>query len=193
MAHIAKQTLGFYRDNAAPDWVDVSETIDELLAVYSYKVRSRDIRIEKELDPSAKLFASAGELRQVFSNLFVNAVDAVSQNQGRIRVRVRRARDWRKAGRTGVRVSVGDNGCGISPQHKAKIFEAFFTTKEGVGTGLGLWLSRNLIQTHDGWIRVRSQAQNGRSGTLFSLFWPDQSNAPLSDKPNEKELCAKAH
>jgi signal transduction histidine kinase len=193
VAHIAKQTLGFYRDNTAPNWVDVSQTIDELLAVYSYKVRNRDIRIEKELDPSARLFASAGEFRQVFSNLFVNAVDA-TQSGGRIRIRVRTARDWRNPARLGVRISVADDGCGISPQHRSRIFEAFYTTKEGVGTGLGLWLSRTVMQKHDGRIEVRSQVQPGRSGTVFSVFWPDQhkANAPYTaPELNERKQCAK--
>lgn len=190
VAHIAKQTLGFYRDNAAPNWLNVSETIDELLAVYSYKVRHRDIKIEKELDVAAKLFASGGEFRQVFSNLFVNAVDAVSQSGGRIRVRVRIARDWRSTSRTGVCISVADDGSGISPKHMAKIFEAFYTTKEGVGTGLGLWLSQTVVQKHNGRIRVRSRIQPGQSGTIFSVFWPDQPGADSSE--NERELCAKA-
>jgi len=191
VAHIAKQTLGFYRDNAAPNWVDVSQTIEELLTVYSYRVRNRDIKIEKELDPSARLFASAGEFRQVFSNLFVNAVDAVSQSGGRIRVRVRTARDWRNGRRGGVRLSVADDGCGISPKHRSKIFEPFYTTKEGVGTGLGLWLSQTIVQKHEGRIRVRSQVQPSQSGTVFSVFWPDQSGAHSSEKLNEREQCAK--
>ena len=109
VAHIAKQTLGFYRDHAAPDWVDVSQTIEELLAVYSYRVRNRNIKIETQLAPSARLFVSAGEFRQVFSNLFVNATDAIIQDGGRIWVRVRTARDWRNGGRNGVRISVGQD------------------------------------------------------------------------------------
>ncbi|MGH7489585.1 MAG: PAS domain S-box protein, partial [bacterium] len=132
VAHIAKQTLGFYRDNTAPDWVDVSQTIDELLAVYSYRFRNRDVKIEKELDLSARVFASAGEFRQVFSNLFVNAVDSIYQTGGRIRVRVRTSHDWGDSGRRGVRVSVGDNGCGIAAEHRDHVFEAFYTTKEDV-------------------------------------------------------------
>ncbi|MDP9161172.1 MAG: PAS domain-containing sensor histidine kinase, partial [Acidobacteriota bacterium] len=173
VALIAQQTLGFYRDSALPNWVEVSQTINELLAVYSYKFRNQDLELEKELDESAKVFASAGEFRQVFSNLFINALDSISQRgSGRIRIRVRNSQDWRNSGRTGVRIIIADNGSGISAQHRVKIFEPFFTTKENVGTGLGLWLSSSLVQKYDGRIQVRSRVAPGRSGSVFSVFWP---------------------
>jgi signal transduction histidine kinase len=190
VAHIAKQTLGFYRDNSAPSRMNVSQMVDELLAVYGYKVRNRDITIRKELDPSATLFVPAGEFRQVFSNLFVNAVDA-TQNGGTIRVRVRTVQDWHDTSRNGVRVSVADDGCGISPHLRSKIFEPFYTTKEGFGTGLGLWFSRTLVQKHHGRIRMRSQVKEGQSGTVFSVFWPDPCKAE-SSQLDERRRCAKA-
>ncbi|MDP9159363.1 MAG: PAS domain-containing sensor histidine kinase, partial [Acidobacteriota bacterium] len=131
VALIAQQTLGFYRDRTLPDWVDVSETINELLAVYSYKFRNHDLELKKELDESAKVFASAGEFRQVFSNLFINALDSISQSTGgRIRIRVRSSRDWRNSGRNGVRISIADNGSGISSQHKVKILSLFLRQKK---------------------------------------------------------------
>lgn len=177
VAHVAKQTLGFYRDNSAPTWLDAAKVIEDLLEVYSYRLRNRDIKLEKDFDDSVKIFASGGEFRQVFSNLLINAVDAVPPGAGKIRVRMRATRDWSDSRRSGVRISVADTGCGIEAGQMQKIFEPFYTTKQDIGTGLGLWLSRSVVQKHQGRIRVRSRVQPGRSGTVFSVFWPDQSNA----------------
>lgn len=177
VAHIAKQTLGFYRDNTVPGQLDVSQTIDELLTLYDYRFRNREIKLQKELADSPAILASAGEFRQAFSNLLVNAIDAISHHQGRIRVRVRASRDWADTERRGVRITVADNGCGIGPGEKVRIFEAFYTTKEEIGTGLGLWLTQAVVKKHHGRIRVRSQVQPGKSGTVFSVFWPGESDA----------------
>jgi PAS domain S-box-containing protein len=175
VAHVARQTLGFSRDNSAASPCDASRETDELLEVYSYRLRSREIELTKELKP-VNVFTSAGEFRQVFSNLLINAVDAIPPSGGKIRVRVRPARNWSNGSR-GVRITVADNGSGIEPSQRARIFEAFYTTKPEVGTGLGLWLSRSLVQKNNGYIRVRSRVQPDRSGTVFSVFWPDQSTA----------------
>ena len=147
----------------------------EMIFMFPWAVAFQEVGMTAfwELDESAKVFASAGEFRQVFSNLFINALDSISQRgSGRIRIRVRPSRDWRNSGRTGVRISIADNGSGISSQHKVKIFEPFFTTKENVGTGLGLWLSSSLVQKYDGRIQVRSRVTPGESGSVFSVFWP---------------------
>jgi two-component system CheB/CheR fusion protein len=169
---VARQTLGFYRDSSAPGELNIAETIDELLDVYNYKLRNGDISVKKDVDPFATVFCSSGEFRQVFSNLILNAIDAMEGNPGRIRVKVRCVRDCVHSGRYGIRMSVGDSGCGIGPQPMARIFDSFYTTKEEVGTGLGLWLTRNIIQKYNGRIRVRSSIEPGRSGTVFSVFWP---------------------
>ena len=87
-----------------------------------------------------------------------------------VRVRSHRHRDEPVSG--GVRISVADTGMGIRPEHRDKIFEAFYTTKESTGTGLGLWLSRTLVQKHGGSIRMRSSTSSPQTGTVFSIFWP---------------------
>lgn len=176
VAHITNQTLGFYRDSAGPASLDVTQTIRDLLEVYNYRFRNREITVEKDLDAPAKIVTSAGELRQVFSNLFINSVDATPTG-GRIRVRVRPARHWNGSRRRGVRITVADTGCGIDPAHRAKIFDAFYTTKQEVGTGLGLWLSHSLVQKRGGQIQVRSRVEPGKNGTVFSVFWPDEIDA----------------
>jgi signal transduction histidine kinase len=96
-----------------------------------------------------------------------------------MRVRVHRWQEGNHAHRPGVRVTIADNGSGISPQSMTHIFEPFYTTKKDTGTGLGLWLSYSIVQKHGGWIRVRSRADDGRSGTIFSIF------LPLSQQPSK--------
>lgn len=178
-AHVAKQTLGFYRDTGEARWLDTSEVVEDLLRLYQHKLRGREVKIEKVPD-AKRIYASAGDFSQFFSNLLVNAADATSPRTGRIRIRIRPACDWSSPRRSGVRISVADNGSGIAPADMAKIFEPFFTTKQDVGTGLGLWLVRSTLQKYQGSIRVRSRTSPGASGTVFHIFWPDgeQSDAP---------------
>ncbi len=114
----------------------------------------------------------SGELRQLLSNLLVNAVDAMADG-GALQVRAAAGRDW-SDGREGVRITVADNGSGIPRDHLRRIFEPFFTTKKDTGTGLGLWVSRGIVQKHGGSIRVRSRTDGRTTGTVFSIFLPQQ-------------------
>lgn len=172
VAHVARQTLGFYRENSAPVLFKVSPVISDLVDVYSYRFRNRDVRVDKELDDAAELFAPVGEFRQVFSNLLVNAIDALPSNGGRIRIRLQSGQDWNGTARSGVRLTVADTGCGIAPETMPRIFDSFYTTKRDIGTGLGLWLTRSIVQKYGGRIQVRSRVQ---SGTVFSVFWPRET------------------
>ena len=124
------------------------------------------------------LFCFAGELRQVFANLVGNALDATPAG-GRLVVRARRSRNWKEPEQQGIRFAVADTGSGMEPAVRERIFEAFFTTKEMTGTGLGLWVSHEIIVKHRGTVHVRSRiAQEGRaSGTVFSIFIPDEEDA----------------
>ena len=117
----------------------------------------------------------AGEMRQLFANLVVNAVEAMGK-QGSLHVRVAPGHDWR-GNREGVRVTVADNGSGISPADMQHVFEPFYTTKKDTGTGLGLWVSSGIVRKHNGLIRVRSRVDGRGSGTMFSIFLPYQQVA----------------
>ena len=172
VAHVARQTLGFYRENSAPVLFKISPVISDLVEVYSYRFRNRDVSIEKDLDDNAEVFAPVGEFRQVFSNLLVNAIDALPSNGGRIRIRVQCGHDWNGTRRSGVRLTVADTGSGIPPEIMPRIFESFYTTKKDIGTGLGLWLTRSIVQKYGGRIQVRSRIQ---AGTVFSVFWPREA------------------
>jgi PAS domain S-box-containing protein len=174
IAHLTKQTLGFYRDSNPPSGFNVAATIDSVLAIYSFRIGSSGVELIKQLDSEAQAFGSSQEFRQVFANLLLNALDAMAKRGGRLLIRSRRRRSRTGDASEGVQLTIADTGKGISDESKGKIFEPFYTTKATVGMGLGLWLSRELVQKHRGTIRMRSRAGAGQSGTVFSIFWPSE-------------------
>jgi len=131
--------------------------------------------VQKEFRDAREIYGFPGELRQLFSNLLVNAIEAMSQN-GRLHLRVARARE-QSSGREGVCVVFADSGRGIRPEDRARLFEPFYTTKKDSGTGLGLWLVEEIVRKHHGKIRVRSSVRPGASGTIFWLFLPEHPNS----------------
>lgn len=167
VAHLARQTLGFYRESKVPEEVGIAALIETILKVYVTKLANKSIRIETDLQPCPPVLGLAGELRQVIANLISNAIDAVPEN-GAIRVRLRCIDAER--GKV-AEVSVEDNGSGIREEHMAKIFEPFFTTKKDVGTGLGLWVTKEIVERHGGGIQVISRSK-GFPGTSFSVNLP---------------------
>jgi signal transduction histidine kinase len=153
--------------------------MDEILQLYSRKLVSRQIRVTRRYRSSGPISGFSGELRQLLANLVMNAMDAMADG-GSLQVRVAAGRDW-PTGRAGVRITVADTGSGIPRDRLRQIFEPFYTTKKDTGTGLGLWVSRGIVQKHGGSIRVRSRA-DGRTtarttGTVFSIFLPQEHEA----------------
>jgi signal transduction histidine kinase len=173
VAAIAQQTLGFVREHTSAAPLNVAETLDQVLQLYAQKLEQKHIQVEKRYDLNVEVCGFAGELRQLFSNLTSNAIDALNPG-GRLELRVARRHDWMQPGRQGVRIVVADNGSGIGRSDMQHIFEPFFTTKKDVGTGLGLWLAHGIVQKHGGRIRARSRTELPASGTVFSLFLPDK-------------------
>jgi PAS domain S-box-containing protein len=174
VAQLAQQTLGFVRDASASGWMDPAAIMDEILQLYSRKLEGRKIRVTRRYRDSCQISGYSGELRQLLANLVVNAVDAMTmKEQGSLHVRLAKGRDW-SSGREGVRISVADNGSGIPRNQLSRIFEPFYTTKRETGTGLGLWVSRGIVEKHGGSIRVRSRANGEATGTVFSIFLPKQ-------------------
>ncbi|MGO8933000.1 MAG: ATP-binding protein [Terracidiphilus sp.] len=179
ISEITQQTLRFYRQPTQPSRVTLEELLDSVLNLYQSRIHALDLRVERDYDASLTLFCFAGEIRQVFANLVGNSIDA-SSNRGRLVIRARRSRDWKNPGQTGIRFAVADTGAGMEPEVRDHIFEAFFTTKEVTGTGLGLWVSHEIILKHHGLVRVRSRSavptdppsRNGH-GTVFDIFLPD--------------------
>jgi PAS domain S-box-containing protein len=181
-AQITRQILGFYRGGSISKWVSVSELIHDVLTIFGRKLRNKQLTALIAVDPSLQVYGKDGELRQVLLNLTANAIDA-SRQGGMLWFRVHRTRNWRSGAGDGLRMTVADNGTGMPEEVKARIFVPFFTTKTGSGTGLGLWVTKCLIEQRGGYVHVRSR-QGERSGTVMSLFLPilgsaadDEANA----------------
>jgi PAS domain S-box-containing protein len=170
VSQIATQTLRFYRQSTARSAVRVSELLDSVLKLYQGRLTSAGVHVVREYGGTGPVFSFEGELRQVLTNLIGNALDA-SRHRGQITVREHDATDWR-TGRKGIRVIVADKGHGMSPETLAHIFEPFFSTKGLTGTGLGLWVSLEIIQKHQGHVKVRSSTSDRHHGTVFSIFIP---------------------
>lgn len=172
VSEIAKLTLGMQR--GAPDrreLVRVTKLLDDVLTLYQGRTKTLGIKVSRKYSFDGVLVGSAGELRQVFSNLIVNAMDALSIKGDKLAVSVRCIRRW-DTGEHGIRVNVCDNGPGVPPEHRSRLFQAFYTTKGEHGTGIGLWVSRAIVQKHGGRMRIRSSVKPGHSGTCFSVFIP---------------------
>jgi signal transduction histidine kinase len=115
--------------------------------------------------------AMAGELRQVVVNLVGNALDAM-RSGGTLSIRIDRGREYSNGSRPGIRLTIGDSGSGISPEIKSRLFEPFVSSKGDTGTGLGLWVSSEIIRKHGGTIRFKSSSSPPSTGTVFSIFLP---------------------
>jgi PAS domain S-box-containing protein len=174
VAHIAQQALGFYKESRANESVDMPALVESVLALYSNKLKSKDIRIERHFGDRPWVQAAPGELKQMISNLVVNAADAVG-DQGTIAITLGSVE---QEGRTMVHILVEDDGPGIPPEYKPHLFEPFFTTKQDVGSGLGLWLTREIVERHGGGIEVVART-DGKPGAAFSILLPITSN-PIS-------------
>jgi signal transduction histidine kinase len=127
------------------------------------------VRIEKQWRTTQEIRAVAGELRQVFSNLLINCLDAVDEG-GKVTMRVGLC--TLSNDRPGIRITFSDNGKGIEPAMRSRIFEPLYTTKGAVGTGLGLWVSRQIVEKHQGRIQMRSSTVGERRGSTFSILLP---------------------
>ncbi len=166
VTHISKQTLGFYRESSAPTEIAVGELAAQVLDLYERKAQAKSLTVARNLDPSARVYGIGGEIMQVFSNLLANAIDA-SHFGGTVMVRVHQY--GCANGGSGVRIVVADNGAGIPPDSLASIYEPFFTTKKDVGTGLGLWVTRQIVGNHGGRISVRTRSTGKLTGTVFRV------------------------
>jgi PAS domain S-box-containing protein len=174
IAEIAQQTLRFYRQSTLPHRASMAELLGSVLDLYQSRFHALNVEIQRDYDPELDLFCFAGEVRQVFANFVGNALDATAKG-GRLVVRARASRNWKYPQLRGVRFTVADTGTGMTEEVRSRVFEAFFTTKEETGTGLGLWVSHEIIQRHHGLVHVRSRAgePGERSGTVFQIFLPD--------------------
>jgi PAS domain S-box-containing protein len=176
IAHITRQSLGFYRETASAGLFRPDVVTREVFDFYSSRAATSRVSLHVKLETEQQAFGNPGEFRQVLSNLLANSLDACREGDA-VCVRVRPSKDPRDRALRGVRIVVADTGCGIHSENLDRIFEPFFTTKKDTGTGLGLWVSRELIEKHGGRLNVRSRVEGHRTGTIFTLFLP--GTAPI--------------
>jgi len=169
VSHITRQTLGFYRDSSTPGPVEVSAVVESVIRLYDNKMKSKGISVELDQTPDCPaVHGLAGELKQLVANLVSNAADAVGQG-GRIRISIAPTKQGESKG---VEIRVADSGPGVPAENRSQIFEPFFTTKQDVGTGLGLWVSREITERHGGTIPLDTDHKSPLGGAVFSVFLP---------------------
>jgi signal transduction histidine kinase len=165
VAHITKQTLGFFREVGNPTAVDLAEVLDSVLDIYGPRLRDKEITVLRSYRSKTGIRAVDGEMRQVASNILANSFDALSQG-GKLHMRLFGPQAIRGARRM-VRMTIADDGAGIAAENLKRIFEPFFTTKQSIGTGLGLWVTSELVKKHGGRMRLRSRLGKGTVVTIW--------------------------
>lgn len=172
---ITSQSLRFARQSSDPLAVFLNSTIESVLDIYKARLRNYGIEIHTRLRSTQHVVVFESEIRQVISNLVNNAIDTMKTTDRRgLYIRTREATDFR-SDRTGVLLTISDQGSGIAPRTREGIFKAFFSTKGQNGTGLGLWVTMGIIERHHGRILVRSSTDKDRCGTTFEIFLPFQA------------------
>jgi PAS domain S-box-containing protein len=178
IAHITRQSLGFYREPSSAGLFRPDVVAREVFEFYSSRAASARVSLHVKLTTEQQVYGNSGELRQVLSNLLANSLDACREGD-EVCVRVRAGR--RGSAAPGVCITLADSGSGIRPENLKRIFEPFYTTKKDTGTGLGLWVSRELIEKCGGRLNVRSSVAEGRSGTVFTVFLPAAAQGALHE------------
>ena len=175
VSHIARLTLGYYRDRGVPVETDLSKVMDEVLNVYRAKLYVREIKVERLFEKSRPILVNKGEMVQVFSNVIANSIEAMPKG-GTLCIRIT------PSGRDGVEIVFEDQGSGIEERNLSRIFEPFFTTKQDFGTGIGLWVTKRLIESRGGSIAVTSCTIPGTSGTKVTIRLPFRQPVPIEER-----------
>lgn len=170
VAAIATQTLRFHKQSSSPQAIRAELLIRSVLSIYQGRVMNSGVKVLVRTRDQVPVRCFEGEIRQVISNLVGNALDATPSG-GKLMLRSRDGRNW-TTGEAGTVITVADTGPGMSPDVLKKAFRPFFTTKGMTGTGLGLWISQEIVDRHRGSFRVRTRTTAGKSGTVFTMFLP---------------------
>ncbi len=175
LSEIVTQNLRFHKESSKPVAVQVSQIVNAALDLYKARLAAAEILIERDFRECPLIFGVAGELRHLILNLIANALDAIGRG-GTMKIRIAGAREHSNGSRLGARITIGDTGSGICPEIRNSLFEPFVSTKGDTGTGLGLWVSSEIVRRHRGTIRVMSRAHPPFTGTVFSVFLPSHPN-----------------
>jgi PAS domain S-box-containing protein len=174
VSHITRQTLGFYRESTLPSRVDIPTVVEQTLTVYSTKLQQKQIRLHLSLQECPSIHGFAGEIQQLVSNIISNAIDALPFN-GTLKID---SSTTKLVSNEAIKLQIEDDGPGISPENINRIFEPFFTTKKDVGTGLGLWVCKEIAERHGGTVEAKSHSQNGSTGAVFTILLPYRDSSP---------------
>jgi PAS domain S-box-containing protein len=171
VAHITKQTLAFYRESKTAERIDIVQLVEYVLKLQSNKFKTKTIKLQREFGECPPITGSSGELKQAVSNLVSNAADAVSDG-GTICIRLSCVEN---IDGVAVHIEIEDDGPGVAAEHLSRLFEPFFTTKADVGNGLGLWVTKEIIERHRGTIIVNSRTESSLGGAAFLVEIPCES------------------
>ncbi len=177
VSNIARHTLGFYRETSVPSQIDMPALLEEVFTVYDSRLRASGIQVRKDFAVVPSVRALRGELHQVFSNLISNAIDAMREG-GSLALSLRESTE-----KPGLLITLEDTGTGIPAANLSRLFEPFFTTKAGSGTGLGLWVVHQFVESWGGTISVVSNIEPTNHGTTFTIFLPLVAAADPQSKP----------
>src|SRR5271170_5788983 len=175
VCQIATQTLRFHRQAVRATQISAVDLVEPVLNLYQGRLTNSNIQVEADYDPDTAILCFESDIRQVLNNLIANAIDAMRQSGGHLRVRAHDTTGWSTNSdgrRSGLRITVADTGNGMPPPVRARLFEPFYTTKDLNGTGLGLWISAGIVDRHHGRLIFRSTEDPIHHGTVFSLFLP---------------------
>lgn len=167
VSHIAKQTLGYYREDALAIPLSLNDIVQQAVTIYEPRCKASGIQIVRSLRSARKVSVRRGEILQVISNLLANSIHALSAG-GTISIDVTDSETEPQ----GVALSVRDNGEGIAPDALPRVFDAFFTTRAMIGTGIGLFVAKQLIEGHGGQVSIESRKDIREHGTAVHIFLP---------------------
>ncbi len=182
ISSITKQTLQFYRDPAVPVEVDTRQLLDEVMRLFTARMNTKNIMFALRVEPGLIVQAIKGEIRQVLINLVSNAIDAVGQG-GAIEIEAQR---MYSDDESAIRLEVRDNGTGITPEQAERLFQPFYSTKGALGTGLGLWVSKGIVEKHGGRLSLFSDKAEGRPQTTATVILPSRARPELQLIPGGK-------
>jgi two-component system, NtrC family, sensor kinase len=169
---VAAQTLALVRDEKRVP-MSIADILDEVLATYAGKIAYKQITVERRYEFTGTIQGEPGAMRQVFSNIVLNALESASCEVGKLTIHLHHSTSTSQPGRPpGVEIQFGDNGPGIADEDRTRIFEPLFSTKNGKGTGLGLWVAHRIMLKQNGGLRLLGRNEGISSGACFSVFLP---------------------
>jgi signal transduction histidine kinase len=184
VAETVTENLRFHKESAPPIPLHISEVVQTALNVYRARLAAAEISIERDFRDCPPILAMAGDLRQLVLNLLANALDAIGRG-GTLRIRIAGAHEHHNGSRPGVRLTIGDTGSGIHPGIRNSLFEPFVSTRGDTRTGLGLWVSSEIVRRHGGTIQVKSRVNSPCTGAVFSVFLPSRPSWNPARHPGE--------